>query len=146
MRLIVLAGLVSVEKTALATQLAQHFIQAGQSVLLIDNVSRVPLAEAGPVPVVRITGDLRDGLLPALAETSAQVVLLAASETIQPDDLSVLLDDVKRQHPALAVQFVALVDTRTCDCFPQFRISLESYADAVINLPAAWQTVLQALG
>ncbi|HLV36492.1 MAG TPA: hypothetical protein VKY59_15305 [Spirillospora sp.] len=147
MRLIVLAGLVSIEKIELAVALAQHFMQTGQSVTVIDNVRRLPLdnSQLDDVVAVRIDGALGAQLIPALSGLPDDVVILAASETISPDDLSLLLDDARQQIPGLDVQMLALIDTRTCDCFPQFRVSLEAYADRVVNLPAAINEVVEVL-
>lgn len=147
MRLIVLAGLVSIEKIELAAALAQHFMQAGQSVTVMDNVSRLPLDDSrlDDVVAVRIDGALGAQLIPALSGLPGDVVILAASETISPDELLLLLDDARRQISGLEVQMLALIDTRTCDCFPQFRVSLETYADGVVNLPAAINEVVEVL-
>lgn len=139
MRLIVLAGLVSVEKTELAARLAGHYTQAGLSVTLLDNGSRLPAQIHGALRV----GDLRAELLPLLQAVTSEVVILAASETLLPDDLFVLLSDMKQQLSGLTVQTIALIDTRTCDCFPQFRLSLEAEADVVIHLPALWSDVVK---
>ncbi|MAS36481.1 MAG: hypothetical protein CL610_20930 [Anaerolineaceae bacterium] len=145
MRLIVLAGLVSVEKTELAVMLAQYFVRRGQTVTLIDNVSRTPMPPVEAVQQVRIEDDPAPVLLSTLENLTSDVVIFAASETVPPDVLFLLLDDVQQQLPALAVQTLALIDTRTCDCFPQFRVSLESYADGVINLPVEWASVLEEI-
>ncbi len=74
---------------------------------------------------------------------TSEIIILTASETLPPDDLFVLLDDVKERRPDLAIQTIALIDTRTCDCFPQFRLSLEAYADRIIHLPAVWSDVVK---
>lgn len=145
MRLIALAGLVSVEKTELAVMLAQYFVRRGQTVTLIDNVSRTPMPPVEAVQQVRIEDDPAPSLLSTLENLTSDVVIFAASETVPPDALFLLLDDVQQQLPALAVQTLALIDTRTCDCFPQFRVSLESYADGVINLPVEWASVLEEI-
>lgn len=137
MRLIVLSGLVTVEKNVLALELADIFVAQGQRVTLIDNGQRLPVDEAG-VPgaaLVRLEGDLAGSLLPTLDSITSDVVLLAVSETVQPDVLFMLLDEVRQVRPDVEVQTLALIDTRTCDCFPQYRQSLEAYADVVVNLP-----------
>ena len=82
---------------------------------------------------------------PLVDELSTDIVLLAVSETIAPDALFVLLDDLRDQHPALVLQSLALFDTRTCDCFPHLRVSLEEYADAAVYLPLGLDDVLEVL-
>jgi hypothetical protein len=147
MRVIVLAGLVSVEKIELAAVLAKRLIDAGQTVTVIDHQSRMPLHDVrfdGTLRA-RIDGDLQDGLLPALTDAVSDAVLLLVSETVPPDDLFTLLDDARRAAPALDVYTLALIDTRTCDCFPEFRVTLEAYADEVVRLPAVWDDVAEGI-
>jgi hypothetical protein len=139
MRLIVLAGLVTVEKTAGAVELTQYFARAGQIVTILDHASRIPVdAEGlGGVTLIRLEGDLQASLSLTLAGLSSEIAILVASESLPPDDLFLLLDDLRSQIPSLEMQTIALIDTRTCDCFPQFRVTLESCADAVVRLPVA---------
>lgn len=143
----VLAGLVSVEKAEMAAALARHLTQAGQSVTIIDHSRRVPLAAdaAADVPVIRLTGDLQTGLLPLLAGLTSAVIILTVSETLAPDALFTLLDDVRQQRPDLDVRTAALIDSRTCDCFPHFRASLEAGSDVIVRLPVGAGQGLEAL-
>jgi hypothetical protein len=145
MRLITLAGLVSVEKSDLTIGLAQHFAQAGQSVTVLDNISRLPMDTTylWQVDYVRLGGDLSVELPPVLEQIDSEVVLLGASETLPPDDLIVLLDGLQGQY--LRKQTIALIDTRTCDCFPQVRETLEAHADIIINLPVEFSEMLALL-
>ncbi len=145
MHLITLAGLVSVEKGELTIGLAQHFAQAGMAVTVIDNIGRLPLdtKHLWQVDYVRLQTDLPAELPLVIEQLDSDVVLLAANETIAPDDLFVLLDDL--QQPDLRLQTLALIDTRTCDCFPQVRENLETHADVVINLPATVAEVIAKL-
>jgi hypothetical protein len=140
MELIVLTGLVLVEKINLTIDLARHFQQAGRTVTVLDNVSRLPIAWDRFEPVVRLD-DLQRDLQPALAQVASEVALLAVSETVPPDDLLLLLDDL----PEVNVQIIALIDTRTCDCFPQLRVILEDHADVVIHLPVEFAEVVEQL-
>lgn len=147
MKLIVLTGLVAVEKLQLAADLARYYIAAGETVTVLDHVSRMPLAEANLPPAVtniRLEGDLEPSLL-HLREPASDVVILAASETLPPDALFVLLDGLSAQLPDLDVQTLALVDTRTCDCFPMMRESLENYADVTLYLPFTFEAVMRVL-
>ena len=142
-----LAGLVSVEKIELAAALTQRFGQEGKTVTVIDDLRRMPADDArfDGAARVRLSGDLRESLLPGLAEITSDVALLLVSETAWPDDLFTLLDEARQRIPALDVYSLALIDTRTCDCFPEFRVTLEAYADEVVSLPAAWEDVVEGV-
>ena len=83
-----------------------------------------------------ITADLPD----LLADVQADVVLLAASEVSNPELVLGILDEVEAE-----VMTMALIDTRTCDCFPQTRILLEDHADVVVSIPYRFDRVLQNL-
>lgn len=147
MRLIALLGLVIVEKIDLIATFAAQFADSGQSVAVIDNLSRLSIdpAQLSDVNYVRLEDDLAENLPLLLGELEADVVLLAVSETTPPDETFVLLDRLAEQNPGLETQTLALIDTRTCDCFPQTRQALEASADVVVNLPVAFETVLEAL-
>ncbi len=141
MKLMVLTGLVSVEKAAAAAYLAKHYAEQGQRVTVLDNVARIPMdvtlfAQAPQ----RITGDISRVLPQVLDHVQGDVVILAVSEAANPDDVYVALDALKETHPHIAVKTIALIDTRTCDCFPQIRERLELYADHIVNLPIEWET------
>jgi hypothetical protein len=62
-----------------------------------------------------------------------------------PDALFVLLDELREQNPALEITTLALLDTRTCDCFPHLLVSLEEYADAAVYLPLETDEVLELI-
>ena len=147
MRLIVLSGLVTVEKIDLAVELAEHFTQQEQSVTIIDNGQRLRIKDDGlnDAALVRLDDDLAESLLPALDVITSDVTLLVVSEIVQPETLFTLLDEVRQVRPDVEVQTLALIDTRTCDCFPQYRATLEDYADLTVNLPAEVADVVEAL-
>jgi hypothetical protein len=65
--------------------------------------------------------------LPSAAET----MIFVAPAQISPDDLYALLDTLP---PGCEVLTVAVIDTRTCDCFPNLRNTLEQNADVVVNV------------
>lgn len=140
MPIIALAGLAAGEKAELALDLARHFSQAGQRVHLTDNMQhmRVP---ADRLPQ-QVTHD-RQTSLPAAAtaafESVAEVTLLVVAEQAAPDELFALLDS------AAGVRVLAIVDDRTCDCFPTLRQSLEDHADAVLRPPFTLREVLECL-
>jgi hypothetical protein len=147
MRLIMLSGLVTVEKIDLAVELAEHYTKQRQSVTVIDNGQRLSIHERDldAASFIRLEDDLSESLLPALDSITSDVTVLVATETAQPDALFTLLDEVRQARPELEVQTLALIDTRTCDCFPQFRLALEDYADVTVNLPAEVGEVVEAL-
>ena len=146
MQLIVLAGLVAVEKRDLAHALARAFQQKGEAVALIDNIARLSIHALDPaMHVQRVDGDSLPHL-PALIDqqTSARVIL-ALSEQTRPADLFVTLDEMRQRRADLDVRTLALIDLRTCDCFPGVREQLEAYADHVIMLPYQLDDVLALL-
>jgi len=147
MRLIALLGLVIVEKIDLTETLARQLVQVGQRVAVIDNLSRLTLdpAQLSGAAYTRLDGNLNDALPLLLGDLEADVLVLAVSETMPPDDSFILLDRLRETHPGLETQTLALIDTRTCDCFPQTQQALEASADAIINLPADFEVVVEAL-
>ena len=145
--MIVLIGLVTVEKITLALDLARQHVDAGRTVTVIDNVRQLAVDGSGliGIEVIRLEGDLRDGLWAVIEGVTSDVILLAVSETMPPDDLFLLLADLRNALPQIEIQTLALIDTRTCDCFPQLRAQLEDYADVVVNLPAQVDELMRQL-
>jgi hypothetical protein len=141
MKLIVLTGLVAVEKAELALELAEHYRQQGQSVTVLDNIARMPI-QTNAVSVQRIEGDSLTQLSYWLTRANSDVVIFAVSEQVHPDTLFVTLDNLYHQSATIEIQTLALIDTRTCDCFPHVRESLEAYADVVVMLPYSLNEVL----
>ncbi len=144
MKLIALMGLVVVEKIEMLEVLAQA---AKTRVVVIDQMRRLHAdpARLSGADYIRLEGDLAAELPPLLDDLETDLLLLAVSETTPPDETFVLLDQVHEAHPDLEMHTLALVDTRTCDCFPQTRQSLEASADTVVNLPADFDAVREAL-
>lgn len=140
MKLIVLMGLVAVEKHTVALDLAQRYTAQGHSVALLDNVARLSLPEAQ-----RIEGDALLHLPQILAEHSREVVIVALSERAEPAASFAALDALHDQIPGLDLQVIALIDTRTCDCFPQMRESLEMHADTVLHLPLTPKSLVEVI-
>jgi len=141
MKLIVLTGLVAVEKGELALELADYFSQQGLSVTVLDNIARLPLKQPS-VPLRRVGGDIVAQLPYLLADIESDIVLLAVSEQVQPDSLSVALDSLYNQFDTIVIKTLALIDLRTCDCFPAMRERLEANADVVVMLPYNLDEVL----
>ncbi len=127
-------GLVTIEKNQVAGDLARHFLANGLSVTLLDTGLTIPLEAAAGAVLHRITGDTLATL------PQADVVLIAFRETANPEDIAVELADVKAEMIS-----VALIDTRTCDCFPHVREALEENADVVVYLPYVADELLQAI-
>lgn len=143
MHIIALTGLVSVEKIDLTIDLAAYYREHGQRVAIVDNVARMAIdpARLDGVPVVRLDGDLSQYLGATLEHLDAGIVILAASEVTNPHDLYATLDLLSN----VSVTALALIDTRTCDCFPQVRDLLVSYADVVVNVPYNTEHVIDRL-
>jgi hypothetical protein len=130
-RLTAVMGLVVQEKIDYVRDRARYLHQQGQRVQVLDNVARLTMTPDDlPCGVQRINGAIQAQHIDAYAGKTDEI-LLAVSETTHPDEVfGVLawLDGVR-------LQTVALIDTRTCDCFPHVRRKLESLADVVVNLP-----------
>lgn len=147
MRLIVLLGLMAIEKAVLAAELAGFLAMEGHSVTVIDNIARLPMStETLPAGrLLRLEGDPVQQLGPLLAAVQDDVALLAASETAAPEELLAALAALAEERPDLQVFTLGLLDLRTCDCFPQGRALLEQEADAVLLAPFDLQQALRAL-
>ena len=131
MKLIVLTGLVAFEKIQLAAELAQVFPQAR----IIDNGARLAMdSEIFAMPIERITGDILSEL-PMLIRQKAELTILAVSENTNPHSLVETLDQISVHQPDLQIITIALIDLRTCDCFPHLREALEEVADLSLFLP-----------
>lgn len=142
MKLIALTGLVFVEKIDLAKMLAERESKIGHSVTIIDGGDRMSIKpDTLPVPVVQLEGDLDHGVPRLLRATEADTIILIVSEYLPPDLIFASLDALYGEFPNLELQMVALIDTRTCDCFPQVREQFESFADVVVQLPVIYEEV-----
>ena len=78
MKLIVLTGLVSVEKIEIAQDLASFFNKQGMKVAVLDNVARLLMnPKEFSIPVQQIAGDITLELEKVLFQMEADVVILA---------------------------------------------------------------------
>jgi hypothetical protein len=144
MKVIVLTGLVSIEKGEFAVELARHYKQQGLSVTVIDNIARQPINHPDTTfSIRRIEGDILPELSDLLREVDTDVVLVASSEQVLPEALFVTLDKLYDDFDKIEIRTLALIDTRTCDCFPHVREQLEQYADEVVRLPYQLEKVLR---
>ncbi|RMF76865.1 MAG: hypothetical protein D6737_19385 [Chloroflexi bacterium] len=144
MKLFVLTGLVSIEKAQFAVDLARQTTRHYTTVAIIDNLSRASITQKFYCgDIIRITGDLSHNLADTILKTGAEVIVLAASETLRPDELLLTLDRVRDDMPQLAVQIIALIDDRTCECFPVVQEQLEQYADMTVRAPFDAHSVLE---
>lgn len=146
-KLIVLAGLVAIEKMQLAVELAQQMTNSGQLVTLIDNIARLRIDPVwlSTEILIRQEGDIIPVLPNIIDNLAADTAILAVSENANPDDLFVALESLREIRRNLEIHTLALLDLRTCDCFPTLRATLEQYADAVLHAPFAVSDVLEAL-
>jgi len=133
-KLLVLSGLVVVEKAKLAQELAQYFEARGQSTLIIDNMARLPIDNQA-LHTLRLDDTLSDSLPAVLSQVDSEIAILAASERANPDHLFTTLELLYDQKDNFDYHSIALLDLRTCDCFPNLRERLEMYADTVVMLP-----------
>lgn len=142
MRVWILAGLVVIEKAQLAAQLANHLHLRDEAVALIDNLARLPIdGETTDVAPQRVEGDLLPTLPEVLDAQEADTVVVALSEQATPEPIFTAVDRLQQQRNHEITLF-ALIDTRTCDCFPQVRQGFEEIADEVLMLPIELEEVL----
>lgn len=130
-RLTAVMGLVVQEKIDFVRDRACYLHEQGQRVQVLDNIARLSIDPDNlPCPVQRINSPLQASHINAHT-AQADEILLAVSETAHPDGVFATLAWLD----GVALTTVALIDTRTCDCFPHVRDTLESLADVVVNLP-----------
>lgn len=142
MKLIVLTGLVVIEKISLAVELAEVHSALGNSVTIVDNIARIPIdSEIAPVPPQRISGDITNQM-DSIDQIDSDVVILAASESANPDTLFTALELLRDTIADIEIETIAMIDLRTCDCFPNVRERLELYADKVLMMPYDLEEVL----
>ncbi|GAB5490782.1 MAG: hypothetical protein Phog2KO_09970 [Phototrophicaceae bacterium] len=142
MKVIVLTGLVSIEKAQLTRDLATYFTDE-KSVVVIDNIARLALEDSPEtVTVKRYSEDISKKLGAILQENPSDIAIVALSEQAHPEKLFIELDDLQEQRDDWQIYTLALIDTRTCDCFPNVREALELYADISIMMPYSLDEVL----
>lgn len=144
-RLIVLTGLVTVEKIDLGLALAHHFATR-EPVALVDHMGSINIAQdrinASRIKLIRLNESISQGLTAILYNARYRVILFITAPTIAPDILLTTLSHLQDTMPSLAIYTLALVDNRTCDCFPAVRQLYEETADAVVHLPEDGSTVI----
>ena len=133
MKVIVLTGLVSIEKAQLARELAKYFLK-NKSVTIIDNIARIYVEELDSILIKRYEENITRKLPEILHGQPSDIVIVALSEQAHPEKLFVALDDLQEQSE-WEIYTLALIDTRTCDCFPNVREALELYADVSVMMP-----------
>lgn len=142
MKMIVLTGLVSIEKVQLTRDLVQYFAN-DKSIIIIDNIARVAIDNLpDTVSIKRYDGNITKKLSEIVHEAPADIVIVAISEQAHPEKLFVALDDLQEQQSDWEIYTLALIDTRTCDCFPNVREALELYADVSVMMPYELDEVL----
>lgn len=140
MKVIVLTGLVSIEKAQLARDLASYF-SSDKSITIIDNIARLPIDDSDNAQIKRYEEDITKQLPEILHRVPADIVIVAISEQTHPEKLFIALDDLQEQSD-WQIYTLALIDKRTCDCFPNVREALELYADISVMMPYKIDEVL----
>lgn len=140
MKVIVLTGLVSIEKAQLARDLAGHF-SSDNNVTIIDNIARLAIDPINDAQIKRYEEDITKKLAEVLYAVPADIAVVAISEQAHPEKLFIALDDLQEQSD-WQIYTLALIDTRTCDCFPNVREALELYADISVMMPYKIDEVL----
>lgn len=148
MNVIALVGLVSIEKIQLVIEVATHYTwDTDKIVTVIDNVARMAIdpVQLSDEPLIRVNGDITEGLVERLQAINSNIVLIAVSESADLDNLFVSLDIVTEQLPHINLTTIGLIDLRTCDCFPHIREKLEDYADVQFLAPFDVNEILSVI-
>mgnify|MGYP003640109779 CR=1 FL=1 len=138
MKVVVLIGLVSIEKIQLVIELATHYTwETDKTVTVIDNVARLAIdpVQLSDEPLIRVNNDITEGLTDRIRDINSDIVLIAVSESAELDNLFVSLDIMTEALPHVDLLTIGLIDLRTCDCFPNIREKLEDYADVHFLAP-----------
>lgn len=151
--IIVLAGLVSIEKHQLAIELAHHYEAHGQTVSLLDHVARLALDSEALAPTIQLTRHISTDMADVIAWASAQItnatspqtLIVALNEQIHPEAIFMALHEIAQHNPALHTHLIAMIDLRTCDCFPNVRQLLETYADSIVMMPYDLDAILMQI-
>ncbi|MEQ8673854.1 MAG: hypothetical protein RLP44_12640 [Aggregatilineales bacterium] len=152
MKLIAITGLAGIEKGRLTLDMATHLQRQGQRVLVLDNGENNPLNTLqdhalSPITIERITGDLSVALYSHLAEISKQdmdIVLLNVAESLNPEELYASLTGIAEINIE-DVRVIAVLDDRTCNCFPHVQDLLEQFADLTLTYPFTLEEALSVL-
>ena len=135
MKIIVLTGIIGQEKAQFAVQLAQAYQDTGLRVAIINN-GTVPIANGLTAKIY--AGLILGGNEPLYNEIQTMqedVLLVIAAESAHPEALIAALDNLQAAQPDNRSQLIALIDDRTCDCFPHLREILEVTADLTLHAP-----------
>ena len=66
------------------------------------------------------------------------VVVWPVPAEVHPENVLEMLD----RFPNAEIRQIAMIDNRTCDCFPHLREMLEDHADLTLNYPFAIEEVI----
>lgn len=134
MKVFALVGLVTTEKISFAEDLRAYYVQQSIPVKILAPHSSI-FDDAPPDTVGYRAGAFEATLRHSIEDTPPEVLIAIVDEQIFPDDLIFELENLRIEKENLDIQTIALIDSRTCDCFPHVRQQFESYADYVIQLP-----------
>lgn len=132
--LIIVTGVASYAKADFTEHLAQHALASGQSVTIIDQSEQKNSAPIDGVTYQPQADTLNDG-----------TTLFNTAESLHPDAMLAVVDDLYGKYPALEVKVLAVVDEKTCDCFPNLRRILEDYADFAVRYPLDDDAITEAI-
>lgn len=135
MKLIALTGIIGYQKAQFAAEIARMLQDSGQRVGIIDNGDHSAIPTGQDVLTCRLIGGFDEHLYNKIQGMDCDVVLLVVSESTHPESLMMVLAHLQHLLPELTIKLVALIDDRTCDCFPHLRSMLEDSADITLHAP-----------
>jgi hypothetical protein len=135
LKLIALTGIVGHQKAQFAMEIAVALQNAGQRVAVIDNGDHSTSLACPTVLMYRSIDGFDERIYNKIQRMACDVILLVVSESTHPESLMIALEHLQDLLPDLTTRLIALIDDRTCDCFPHLRLMLEDTADITLHAP-----------
>jgi hypothetical protein len=145
LKLIALTGIIGHQKAQFAVEIARALQDSGQHVGIIDNGDYSAIPTGRGVLTHRLIEGFDEHIYNEIQEMACDVILLVVSESTHPESLMMALAHLQHLLPELTIRSVALVDDRTCDCFPHLRSMLEDSADITLHAPFDVNQLLEDL-
>lgn len=135
MKLIALTGIVGSQKAQFAIDIAMALQNSEIRVGIIDNGDHSAIPAIQSVLIHRLIEGFDERIYNEIQRMACDVILLVVSESTHPESLVMVLERLQDLLPDLTISLMALIDDRTCDCFPHLRMLLEDFADITLHAP-----------
>ena len=146
MKISILTGIIGQEKAQFAIQLAQAYLAKGLRVAIINNGNvSIDNKVTANIYLGLTLGD-NERLYNELQSMQQDILLVIAAESAHPETIIDALDILQAAQPDSSSKLIALIDNRTCDCFPHLREMLEATADLTLRAPFSINEALKING